>query len=677
MNITRRQACALAGLAVSLTACSGGAQDETTSSPAADDVSADTSSSSIDDILAAMTLDEKVSQLLVPAIAEAGSGDASKWVGMDVTDLEAVPQLAEALRKHQYGGVALFGANIKETAQTCRLTDALQKNNASVETGAHVPYLMCADGEGGVVVRLNMGTRMTGAMAVGATGSAAPDNARETGAILGGELAAVGINVDFAPDADVNVNPANPVIGVRSFGDDPDDVASLATAMGQGIAGAGVVPTFKHFPGHGDTGTDSHIGTATVDKSLDELRACELVPFKAAIAAGADLIMTAHITCPQIDEEVALADGTTGHYPATMSPAILNGILREELGFEGVIITDSLTMDAIKKGHLVEGAEGSAEYAANVAEKALAAGVDVLLNPRDLVSDDAAAFYDEYVSLLCQKVESGAITQERIDQSVRRVLELKEAHGILALNVADDDLENRIAEAQESVGSTEHHDIEMRMAREAITLVANKDVLPVGPEDSVAILMRTSSELTLAGYAISRLLGEGLHNEDTQVSIDYYYDVDANESHYTEDVAANVAQAKYVICETTTWGSSALAANSVQRQTIERILADAHAAGASFVQLSNNLPYDVACYLDADAQVVSYMSAGTGVDPTERTLDSDAPAYNANFLAAMDAIYGAFDTTGKLPVSIPVMETGDDGAAVFGEEVLYERGFGL
>lgn len=693
--VGRRGACALGagalgGLALSLAGCSDASEGE--GAATGDESAARTPSTTPEEILADMSLDEKVSQLIIPAVAEAGSNDEHRWNGVDVTDLGAAPQLAEALRRHQYGGVALFASNILETEQTCHLTHALQANNAKAGASFPVPYLICADGEGGVVIRLNMGTRMTGAMAVGATGASAAQNARLSGEILGGELAAVGINVDFAPDADVNVNPANPVIGVRSFGDDPQAVAELACAMGEGIASAGVVPTYKHFPGHGDTETDSHIGTATVPKSLDELRACELVPFAAAVEAGADLVMIAHITCPSIDEAVHFADGSVGYWPATMSRVIVTGILREELGYEGVVVTDSLTMEAVAAGGLVEGEQGTAEYAANVAEAALNAGVDVLLNPRDLVSDEAAAFYDEYVALICKKVEAGRIDQERIDQSVLRVLALKEAHGILG--GAEEDLEARIANAQAQVGSSEHHEAEMAMAREAITVVKDDGILPLGTAGNYLLLVRDASESSLADFAVARLREEGLlasdafvHNlitqeksgsvdSDARVTIDYYYDLNTSEAHYTEACAVAVAQADVVICETTTWGTVALGADSYQRQTIEQIMSDAHETGAAFVQLSDNLPYDVACYTDADAQVLAYMSSGTGVDPTERASGSDAPAYNANFVAAIDAIFGSFAPTGTLPVQIPVMYTSEEGEAVFTAETLYPRGIG-
>lgn len=696
--LTRRHAVGLGAGALAaagvLAGCSGSAVGAAGSEGGSSDT-ASAAAASVDDILAGMSLDEKLSQLIVPAVAEAGSGDEHRWNGADVTDLEATPQLAEALRRHQYGGVCLFGGNVQGIEQTCRLTAALQANNAAAEASAHVPYLVCSDGEGGVVVRLNMGTRMTGAMAVGATGEEAVANARETGAVLAEEMAAVGMNVDLAPDADVNSNPANPVIGVRSFGDDPAKVAELACAMAEGIAGAGVVPCFKHFPGHGDTGTDSHIGTAMVEKTLDELRACELVPFAAAIDAGADLIMTAHITCPLLDEEVTFADGSTGVLPATMSRAILTGILRDELGYDGVVITDSLTMQAIASAHLVEGAEGSAEYAANVAQVALGAGADILLNPRDLVSDEAVAFYDEYMSLLCRKVEEGDIDLARVDQSVRRVLKLKEAHGILGSQPAGDDLDTRIEKATQVVGSAEHHEAEMRMAHEAITLVKNDGVLPLGREGAYVLLMRTATEVPAATSAVSLLREEGLIDDDVQVrnlidgtttgsdgsathiTIGSYYDLDNDEATYSDELAAAVAASDVVVCEVTTWGASALAADSVQRQTIEQVISDAHEAGAAFVQLSNNLPYDVSCYVDADAQVLAYMSTGTKVDPTDRSGGSDAPAYNANFLAAIYAIFGGQDTTGTLPINVPVMETGAGGEATYTDEVLFERGFGL
>lgn len=272
----------------------------------------DPATASVEEIMTAMSLDDKISQMIIPAFRT--------WNGNPVTDLSEAPELAEALKKHQYGGVMLYGVNISSTEQITKLVSDLQVNNAANENvSVNIPYLMPLDQEGGRVTRLATGTRLTGNMAIGATGADAVANAITTGNIIGEELAAIGFNTDFAPVIDVNNNPSNPVIGVRSFSDDPVKVAELGVSFKDGLAMSNIAATFKHFPGHGDTNVDSHIGTPSMNKTYDELQATEFVPFKTAIENEADIIMTAHITYPLIDDEQTFADGTTGFYPATMS----------------------------------------------------------------------------------------------------------------------------------------------------------------------------------------------------------------------------------------------------------------------------------------------------------------------------------------------------------------------
>ena len=259
---------------------------------------------SAEEILSSMTLDDKISQMIIPAVRA--------WDQVNLTDLSAAPKLAEALRKHQYGGIILFGSNVTGPGQVTALVQDLQQNNLdNTDVSAHIPYFMCADEEGGIVVRITGGTRMTGNMAIGATGKNALVNAKKTGQVIGEEMAAAGLNVDFAPDIDVNNNAVNPVIGTRSFSDDPDEVAVLGTAWVEGLTESGVIATYKHFPGHGDTAVDSHIGTPSVEKTYDEIKAVELVPFAAAIENGADMIITPHITYPKRDDEVTVGDGKT------------------------------------------------------------------------------------------------------------------------------------------------------------------------------------------------------------------------------------------------------------------------------------------------------------------------------------------------------------------------------
>lgn len=235
--------------------------------------------------------------------------------------------------------------------------------------------------------------------------------------------------------------------------------------------------------------------------------------FKAAIENGADMIMTAHITYPRIDEEVTFGDGTTkGYYLATMSRKMMTDILRTDLGFGGVIITDALEMDAIRTAGLVPGDTNSAEYSVNIAEKVINASVDLLLLPADLKSPQAAAFYDDYISGIAAKVAAGEISETRIDESVRRILTLKSKYGIF--DVSGDcqtgrtsgDLEAMVKNSTAVVGNEAHHAVEMDMARKAITLVKNDaELLPLsGSKKSIVVLCRLESDEVALRYAMEK-----------------------------------------------------------------------------------------------------------------------------------------------------------------------------
>ena len=632
--------------------------------------------STVEEIVSGMTLDEKISQMIIPAIRT--------WDEVDVTDLEELPALAEALRAHAYGGIILFAPNVTGTRQTAKLIHDLQANQSLV---SGIPYFLPVDQEGGIVTRLGSGTRMTGNMAIGATGEAAEENARLTGEIIGQELAALGFNIDFAPDIDVNDNPANPVIGTRSFSDDAETVAKLGAAYAEGLSQSRIIPTYKHFPGHGDTMVDSHIGTPSVEKTYEELAGTELLPFQKVIDEGAEMIMTAHITYPMLDDEMVYGDGETkGFYPATMSKKILTDILRGDMGYEGLVVTDALEMDAIRTAGLVPGETDSTEYRANVAEKAIVAGVDLLLIPGDLKDQENAGFYDEYIRILSDKVTDGTIPMERIDESVSRILNLKEKYGILKLGEAaagqDLSLEERTRKALEVVGSEANHEAEMAIARQAVTLIRNENAaLPLtGEEKSLVLFGRNTGDDVLLTYMADRLRSEGAIAEDAQVTIDYYYDTsgEAPAVHYPDEVKAAVSGADAVIAISTTWSVDALQSGSPMYQGLRAIMDDTHAGGGKFVLLSDNLPYDVARYQDADAILLAYMGSGTGLDPTERSADStEGTAYNANVIAALETIFGLNAPTGTLPVDIPSIQENEDGTVSYAEENLYERGFGL
>ncbi|MET9609663.1 glycoside hydrolase family 3 N-terminal domain-containing protein [Streptomyces sp. NPDC006512] len=352
-------------------------------------------------LVAGMSLAEQVGQLFVSRVYGHSATDP------DPADAEknlaqfGVRSAAELVARYHLGGVIYFAwaANTRSPQQISELSAGLQR--AAAGSGAGIPLLLSVDQEHGAVARIGKpATLFPGAMALGAGGSAA--DARRAARIAGAELAALGIRQDYAPVADVNVNPANPVIGVRSFGSDPLAVAELAAAQVRGYQSAGVAATAKHFPGHGDTETDSHVGLPVMRHSRAEWEELDEPPFRAVVEAGVDAVMTAHIVFPALDP--------SGD-PATLSRPIVTGILRERLGFRGVVVTDALDMAGVRQKYGED----------RVPVLALKAGCDQLLNAPDLGLAQRSVL---------AAVESGELSRERIAESVLRILELKARRGL-------------------------------------------------------------------------------------------------------------------------------------------------------------------------------------------------------------------------------------------------------
>ena len=350
--------------------------------------------------LAGMTLDQKIGQLIQ-------SSFRSTYLS---SDSESYDELVSRVHEQHVGGFLLFGG--REPAPNVLLNAGYSRNvlgqplaAASItnrlQAISALPLLNSADFETGVGFRLTGGTTFPRAMAFGAAGD--DRLALEAGRITAREARALGIHVNFAPVADVNNNPRNPVINTRSFGEDPAAVGSLAAAYVRGLTEGGMLATLKHFPGHGDTATDSHLGLPLISHPRARLDRVELPPFRAGIEAGASAVMTSHIELPSLDPEPGR--------PATLSYPIVTGLLREDLGFDGLVYTDSMRMRGVTD--LVDPGEA--------AVAAIAAGHDIVLD----TPDDAAVF-----SGLKQAVEDGTLTQERVDTSVRRILEAKAQLGL-------------------------------------------------------------------------------------------------------------------------------------------------------------------------------------------------------------------------------------------------------
>lgn len=350
-------------------------------------------SSAIEAHLGKMTLREKVGQLftvrpeaMCPELEASGQG-------MYAYKLREVTEgMKERSKQYPVGGYTLFAHNIDNPEQIKAFTAALHALPGEP--------LLSVDEEGGRVARIGNNdnfsvTRYESMAAVGATGDAS--KARESGNTIGQYLKEYGFDIDFAPDADVNTNPENVVIGDRAFSNDPKVAAPMVVGYLQGLEEAGVVGCLKHFPGHGDTRGDTHTGYVQSDKNWKQMSECEMITFKAGIKAGARMIMTAHIAAPEV---------TGTELPSTLSSIILQDKLRKELGYEGIIITDALGMGAISQHYT----------SADAAVKCLQAGVDIMLMPQNL---------QEAFDAVMAAVEDGTIPEARIDESVRRVLALK------------------------------------------------------------------------------------------------------------------------------------------------------------------------------------------------------------------------------------------------------------
>lgn len=341
-----------------------------------------------------MTLREKVGQMFYIRIE---SLDPSiEWTKYDdlanLKNQEITMKMRKTNEQYPVGGIILYAWNIEDETQLASIISQVRSLKGNP--------LLCIDEEGGRVSRIannpNFNVKKYESMAaIGATGD--PKNAYECGNTIGTYLKYYGFDIDFAPVADVNTNPDNIIIGPRAFSDDPAVAAPMVTNYLQGLKDAGITGCVKHFPGHGDTSDDTHTGYVQSLKTWEEMKDCEMVTFRAGIQWGCQLIMTAHIAVPNV---------TGSTIPSTMSSVVLQDKLRGELGYQNIIITDGMEMGAITK-HYTSG---------EAAVGSIKAGVDIVLGPRD---------FTEAFDAVMAAVNDGSISEERINQSVRRILKLK------------------------------------------------------------------------------------------------------------------------------------------------------------------------------------------------------------------------------------------------------------
>ncbi|MFG6114843.1 glycoside hydrolase family 3 protein [Halobacillus sp. MO56] len=528
-----------------------------------------------------MTLEEKIGQLFMVHVYGKTPTDPN-YEDTNLSRNRGAKNFKEMIEKYHIGGVIYFNwtANIGtpiDFEQVNALSNGLQE--IAMDQRMPIPLMIATDQEGGVVARVTEpATVFPGNMALGATRST--DYARQSSEIMGMELMSLGINMDLAPVLDVNVNPENPVIGVRSYSENPDLVADMGSAQVVGYQNENVMATAKHFPGHGDTNVDSHYGLPIINHDLETLHEVDLKPFKAAIDAGIDAIMPAHIVVPALDDS---------GLPATLSKPILTDLLREEMGFDGVIITDSLGMSG-----------ANVVPADRVPVEAFKAGADILLNPPNVPL--------AYNAML-DAVKSGEISEERLDESVFRILETKFKRGLFhEAGVSPDAIKN--------IGLEENLALADQMTEDSITLVKNEDVLPLATEKSVFV---TGPSIGSPGM-LADLLGE------RGITADAYATSTSPSSTQIASAVEQAADFETVIVTTYTANT-----NSAQ----QRLVSELKAAGKEVVVASMRNPYDIMAFPEVDANVLTYGFRDVSVEALAKVLT------------------GEVNPTGKLPVTIP------------------------
>ncbi len=505
------------------------------------------------------------------------------------------PEIIDMIARYHVGGIILFSRNVQDTQQVLELTGSLQE--AARAAGHPYPLLIAIDQENGAVQRLGRSaTQFPGNMALGAIGS--EQIAHDIAFATGRELRALGLNMNLAPVVDVNNNPANPVIGVRSFGEDPREVARLAAAAVRGYQEAGVIATLKHFPGHGDTSTDSHLSLPTLPFTLERLERVELLPFRGGIEAGADSVMSAHIAFPAITGRTDI--------PATLSPAIIQGLLRDRLGFRGVVISDCLEMQAV--ADTVGIAQGSV--------LALQAGIDLVLishlYPRQQSGLEAAL----------QAVQSGELPYATVRRAVERVLQLK------SRRLSWENLPSGTVPSW--VGGAEHRRLSERAYDLSTTLVRNDNgLVPLRLQPHERILVLASSK-DMRSQAEDRqyssiALVESLRRYHENVE-SLTIPADLKEEDFAQLLAAT-GQFDLVLMVTVN------ANRDPQQATLMRALLQ---SGQRVIGLAAASPYDLLAFPALRIYLVTYEPTG--------------PAQ----IAVARVLFGRVQPQGHLPVSLPL-----------------------
>ncbi|MGO2478332.1 MAG: glycoside hydrolase family 3 protein [Pseudoalteromonas sp.] len=586
-----------------------------------------------------LTLEQQLGQKLMLDFRYYCEQDSEEKCRKPVTSLP--DDLANIIAKHDIGGVILFAENIDNIPQIVKLNSAMQDAAAKSSTG--LPLFISIDQEGGRVARIprDIATSFTGNMSIGATYKARGTKfATESAKVIATELKAIGVNVNYAPTVDVNMNPDNPVINVRSYGEDPTLVSILGGAQVAGFEDNGVITSLKHFPGHGDTNVDSHTGLPKVMHDKETIWQQDLPPFKNIIKnQNPGMIMTAHIQYPALDDTTFVSkEGKTMIKPATMSRKIITDLLRDELNYQGVVITDALDMAGIS--HFFEPIEAVVNT--------FAAGVDVALMPIEIRSPKDLAILDQLIKRLVKEVKTGNLKADEVADSAKRILALKSKFKLHT------DIDESLAtpKAQLLLGDDSHRKVEAELALAAITQVKNlNNTLPLNltASSKVHIIMPDTRKCVALQQAIK-----------AQNSAVNHFTCTSLQGYEPSTTLEQINQADIIIAGNASPNQSAVEIGGMddladdpkfainrgdQGNALEELLKKAKRANKDILFVSLRAPYDIAKYGQyGDAILATY---AYNID-----IDNDDKVAGPAFTALAKVLLGKAKAQGSLPVTI-------------------------
>lgn len=585
----------------------------------------------------AMSVEEKVGQLLML--------DFRFW-GINLNG-EAIPftkpseEVSAIISKYHLGGIALFKENTAVPKQIITLINSLQN-------AAKIPLLLGIDQEGGLVSRIQTGTDMPGNMALGAAND--PKLTFEVAKAIGDELSALKINLNFAPTIDVNSNQSNPIIGIRSFGSSSELVSKMGVAYIEGLKASKTLSCVKHFPGHGNTNADTHLGLAVVDYSLEDIHDIDLAPFREAFKAGADTIMIAHVIVPALDDskQISKKDDKEIGTPATLSYEITTELLRNEMNFQGVVITDALDMKAISDNFGTEEA----------GIKTILAGSDMAVMPVRIWRTEDIPKLDKFISALKNEYYTNPVFAARVEESVSRLLLLKAKHDLLYKAQINPDLESEVKNAEAIVACKKHRELERKAASAGITLLKNDDfILPfkLTKGSKVLIIEENNTRIRLFSESLSVIAEKG----ETAISIEP--EIADYKLNISEGLKNKIRNSDFIIILSYNLTSTSILP--------DQIAVSAKEIGKKCVFVGCRNPYDILRIPNCAAYLAIY--GAPGFDQTNYTQATLA----INLKTAPYAIFASegeqlplINPRGKLPVDI------------FGTDknlVLYHLGHGL